>query len=479
MGETVRYIKIKKEDGTITDKIPIGVDAKNITLDSGNNLEFEINKKPYYFNTVAEMISAKYLKENDYAITIGYYEINDGGGAKYIITRHGIENNIDCFKINDHLYANLIYNNEIFLNALGAKNDATIDCSNILQYAINKINDNFLSNNNFNTIVFNGNYLINNQIIVPPFVHLTSNGYVQIKTNVQSDSVFHIKYINNSLPDQYIRGEAFNHHNIFDFTKGALIYDLSGAGTCIEIGQDIDGSLNVGRFSLDNICISSYNIALLLNPYDMFINFYSRLYLIDNNIDVQFSKNETLVSNTGENINFDKCILANSNYGFVFEAGWGYDVYVTNSSIDYVLDIFQDKNSKGHLRLFFDTCHFEGFKHITNKMTSNTWITIRDSEIMDSYNTVHPNVDISHQFVYDSASNVKMCGLNLFNCNLNTNPTNNYNPLETLQLSNLINIKNCTSTMEGFHSPSFNKKSLIYSFDNITDGDYSVYSGGA
>lgn len=45
----------------------------------------KISKKIYYFNTVADM-KAYNLVSGDMAITSGYYEVNDGGGAEYKIT---------------------------------------------------------------------------------------------------------------------------------------------------------------------------------------------------------------------------------------------------------------------------------------------------------------------------------------------------------------------------------------------------------
>lgn len=52
--------------------------------DAVTALNTNINKKTYYFNTVAEMKSAN-LKENDVCQTLGYYSVNDGGAGLYKI----------------------------------------------------------------------------------------------------------------------------------------------------------------------------------------------------------------------------------------------------------------------------------------------------------------------------------------------------------------------------------------------------------
>jgi len=48
----------------------------------------KLKKKAYYFDNVASMKSATNLKDGDFVITLGYYDENDGGGAKYRIVRN-------------------------------------------------------------------------------------------------------------------------------------------------------------------------------------------------------------------------------------------------------------------------------------------------------------------------------------------------------------------------------------------------------
>ena len=73
-------------------------------------LEVEsVKKKPYYFNTVADMKVATYLKNGDMAVTLGYHSINDGGGAEYLISIPQKINNFDIEKY--PLVDRLCYNN--------------------------------------------------------------------------------------------------------------------------------------------------------------------------------------------------------------------------------------------------------------------------------------------------------------------------------------------------------------------------------
>lgn len=88
MSDRIKKIKVKKSDGSFTDYIPIGADAKNIDTSDGESVELKLNKKPYYYNTVADMKADTKLKVGDMAITLGYYTANDGGRLEYLKTEN-------------------------------------------------------------------------------------------------------------------------------------------------------------------------------------------------------------------------------------------------------------------------------------------------------------------------------------------------------------------------------------------------------
>ena len=104
MSDRIKKIKIKQSDGTFSDYIPIGADAKNIDFEhNGSNIEKTLKKKPYYFKNVEEMKNCEELQIGDMAITLGYYEANDGGGAEYEIK----------IQIDNSLNENISLNNEL------------------------------------------------------------------------------------------------------------------------------------------------------------------------------------------------------------------------------------------------------------------------------------------------------------------------------------------------------------------------------
>ena len=70
MSDIIKKIKIKKQDGTFTDYIPIGAEAENINVD-GESVETKLDKKPYYYDTVADMKADAKLKAGDMVVTLG------------------------------------------------------------------------------------------------------------------------------------------------------------------------------------------------------------------------------------------------------------------------------------------------------------------------------------------------------------------------------------------------------------------------
>lgn len=125
MADLIKKIKIKKQDGTFTDYIPIGAEASNVSTEDGLSVENKLKKKPYYFDTVVDMKTAKYLKNGDMVIISGYYYINDGGAGKYKIREkqeNDIEDNGFIHSISNTLVAELlIENNTVNIRSLGAR----------------------------------------------------------------------------------------------------------------------------------------------------------------------------------------------------------------------------------------------------------------------------------------------------------------------------------------------------------------------
>lgn len=170
--DKIKTVKIKNGDGSISEEsYTISVDARNVDMDNGKDLQdtignidvdidgniaeqldylnenvddlnIDIKKKAYFFNTVADMKAAN-LKVGDYACTLGYHEINDGGGADYVILT--TTNKTYFENLNNGLKAELIINEQLNVKQIGAYGDKIHDDIDILQNAVDYCASNKLS----------------------------------------------------------------------------------------------------------------------------------------------------------------------------------------------------------------------------------------------------------------------------------------------------------------------------------------------
>lgn len=121
------------------------IGANEIRIDALERRSASVDKKPYYFNTVADMKAYQELKAGDMAITLGYYDANDSGGALYKIrekTNDDVIDNMFIISVNNNntVIAELITDNNTNIKQLGAKGNEIDDDTQILQNAINKLN---------------------------------------------------------------------------------------------------------------------------------------------------------------------------------------------------------------------------------------------------------------------------------------------------------------------------------------------------
>lgn len=189
MSDLIKKVKIKKQDGTFTDYIPIGAEAENVKTEDGMSVENKLKKKPYYFDTVADMKEADYLVEGDMAITLGYYEINDGGAGEYNIKNSSL-NLIFYEVLNNTLYAELITGFQLNVKTIGVYGDNIHDDSIKIRQIIKKLYsaEQQTGWRRIRTIYFpSGDYIINNPLIDSdlgvPALKLTFTGDSRNKTN--------------------------------------------------------------------------------------------------------------------------------------------------------------------------------------------------------------------------------------------------------------------------------------------------------
>ena len=264
MADLIKKIKIKKQDGTYTNYIPIGAEAKNVSMSDGTSVEYQLNKKPYYFDTVNDMKNAD-LKEGSIAITLGYYEINDGGAAEYKI--------VDSTKnyketLNNNLYAELIIKDEVNIKQFGAKGDNQTDDSIVFNNAIS-----YVLNHNLKLYIDKSTYLINNMLIITG-----SNANIYCDGILRTTNNSTIISIEGSLHNIYIHKlQSSNRGGIGLFSKGSLTFtniiidniDNFNKGISLDTSTSPNGGIYYNYIKSNQIIA---NKCIYLNANNKYIN---------------------------------------------------------------------------------------------------------------------------------------------------------------------------------------------------------------
>lgn len=136
-------------------------------------IDYTLNQKIFYFDTLSNMKVSPYLQAGSAAKTLGYYTLNDKGGATYTIRESEVSDDVDEMFIvaitGTTLVAELVTDNTTNILQLGAKHSG--DNSAVLQKAINKLS------------VINipaGNYSITQDVELKPYKTIKGDGEVNI-----------------------------------------------------------------------------------------------------------------------------------------------------------------------------------------------------------------------------------------------------------------------------------------------------------
>lgn len=211
--------KINKID--IIDNLESNDKNKVLSANQGKIINNKLNKKTYYFNNVAEMKGAK-LKAGDFAITLGYYEPNDGGGANYYITN--VKNIKKYQEEIGTLFAELIVDKEINPLQIGMHNNGIDNNSDIFKKLIN-----IAIINNLKIIFTNGTYFFNSKIIINNEEYKDKNLNINFNnTNIIIDNInncfLEIHYLN-SLSIKNLKIESnFNSDNGYSNSVALHLY---------------------------------------------------------------------------------------------------------------------------------------------------------------------------------------------------------------------------------------------------------------
>lgn len=275
-----------------------------------------------------EQLKALDLDVNAKVRTLGYHNINDGGGSLYLITDVKQDNNY-YEDMNNGKYAQLIIeNNTITPQQFGAygdgENDDIIPFQKCIDFAENIIISNDVISKNEYVVRLSGIYKITNTLILSPYLTYELKGDPTIMSYLTDGTAVHLKYRNNITNNNPIndstswtRGDMFfgdNLHIINHYTR-----DNSNV-----IGLEIQNTENpqntysaFARGNLGNITVNNFNIGIKLNDYHCYIYEFHDLVLYYNNINFQVGDPTDTNTDFGENVVFRNCLFGSSFYGFM------------------------------------------------------------------------------------------------------------------------------------------------------------------
>ena len=365
----LRRVKLRTPDGTESIEYPLGVEAKNVEVANQENLSqrlvridedlekneediaavgelagtnkqniganeiridalerrsASVDKKPYYFDTVADMKAYQGLKVGDMAITLGYYETNDGGNGNYKIrekTDTDVIDNGSLIEINNNLVVELIETNPnakqfgCYGNNI---NDDTEQLNNYITYC---------NTNNKNIIIPYGEYKISNNLT-------TINAGLSVIGEFESNGVFGKK---TTIFDNRINTTNY----LITFQSVSTEGNLGSYIKNIRFHANNQYNLNCINMNTSGYCGLIENLTFEF--YAICINYYRVNAIITRNCNIY-----ACGSNIANSLNYAICIT-----GCV-------DITFDNVLIEHTRFIVLDntKNIIGHSHKFIN-CYFE------------------------------------------------------------------------------------------------------------------------
>lgn len=365
MADLIKKIKIKKQDGTFTDYIPIGADARNITFSNNYTLENivglinpeqkgsvadQLNKVIRYYDCVADMKADLTLTSTSVVRTLGYYEPNDNGGALYeIIDEYddrydsAINNNGKVHSLqNGNKALMIIENNSVNIEQFGIRGTDN-DSAAKLRSAFKQLKtDNVIINFNANE------YTINNTTVWTLYSGETDGLGLYLRGNKTRSKItiklsnrptgYIIFDIRNSINKQKL---IFENIDIYFEFQEDIEYDSAFRPKLIY-GSNFDLTIKNCHFET-SLGPYTADLVYLFNPGNVEIRdsqIIKRAYTDSERLD-----GGTIFLNLGTSNNNETCIIENS---WIYDNGhdevialWdnlenagSYSVYINNSTIE-------------------------------------------------------------------------------------------------------------------------------------------------
>jgi hypothetical protein len=262
----------------------------------------------------------------------------------------------------------------------GAKGDGINDDTQAFKDAISFVRDKIIATNFKTSLQVNipgGIYKITGKLTLSPFVHIATKGFVKIESYVTSGATIHFTaqsgdptFLSTMGKQQYHRSPLIN-----GMDGGMLIYSMVDRATNSTIGLEIGSQTDLGstlptsRYSVCDVAIEKFDVALQMNKYNNYIGTFNNLHLETNNTLMRFGTTVSTVTNSGENFNFHGGIFAQATVGFDWLVD-GMDCNFYGCSFDFLNTAF--KFQRGYKRVGIWGGHIEGCATIANSISADS-----------------------------------------------------------------------------------------------------------
>ena len=355
------------------------------------------------FNTVNDMKEATNLIDGSFAMTYGYYTINDGGKGIYkirTVTNQDVENDGNIIALNNtSLIAELITNQAI-LEQFGAKGDGITDDTVAIQNCIT-----YAKTNNLLLTCSKNKTFIVNQILDISNLYVDFKKATFITTNEQLEYLF---YINSNNKNYAIKNIKINSNNILD-----TAFLIDNART-----------ININNIDIYNI--KSYGIKVN-NGYEIYIKNIYATSQIENSIGIELNASDCDISYVVMT-NVHKCfrVTKGSNTFSHIHCWIGNSELINNSSM-FIFNLTSEGTI--HMSNIYDDT-FQYFINYTNNITCFLYLDNFEVQYNNSIYTSDKNssilfnVQINQQTTYSNISNSFIKGLGTNIESQNTQLTN-------------------------------------------------------
>jgi hypothetical protein len=293
-------------------------------------MDFINSNATWNFDSVADMKLASGLIDGSYTKTLGYYDVNDGGGACYKVrtkTNADTPNDMTLIAIGDDLVADLIENGNINILQLGAKGDNDTENGDIFKFACNNFNKVYVPTGEYK---ISQNCIINNNCLIYGDGKTSKLHFYGSAENLGGNTNYTV-----SIKDlQLINNQGIAYHLNRTGIKNVKIEDCNinatGYGVLVNLNTDNGENIHI----LNNE-ISSNDDGVEINTTSTSEDKFKNVFVIGNKISIPGGSGDGsgfgIGVADGKNITITNNIIDNSRLEALHIEGSSKKVIISNN----------------------------------------------------------------------------------------------------------------------------------------------------